>query len=410
MNNINFIKFCRRCLYNTSHPFGLVIDEEGICSGCRIHEEKDKLDWKYRENKLRKLIKEYRSKKINTYDCVIPVTGAQDSYFIVHVAKNILGLNPLLVHYNKYFNSEIGIYNLANLRIKFNCDILIQNINPQKIKKITRTTLGEFGSMYWCSLAGHTVFPVQIAVKYEIPLILWGAHQGLEQVGMFSHLNEVEMSRWYRKNHDLMGFEADDLLNNFNSLTEADVWQFRYPEDSEIKKIGVRGIYIGNYFRWDPITQHNLMIKKYGFRTGLVNRTFDTYDYTDCLNYTDIHDYIKFKKNGYSKVTDHASREIRHGRLSREYAISLVEYFQKQKLRNLNLFCNWLGVKKNSLINVVNKFKNNKLIIKSISKKKLQKIKSFTNYNNKLKYNLNHNKGFFGQKKYITIGKGYITK
>ena len=66
MNNINFIKFCKRCLYNTSHPFGLVIDEEGICSGCRIHEEKDKLDWKYRENKLGKLIKEYRSKKTNT--------------------------------------------------------------------------------------------------------------------------------------------------------------------------------------------------------------------------------------------------------------------------------------------------------------------------------------------------------
>ena len=32
--------FCKRCLYNSKHPLGLIIDGEGICSGCRIHEEK----------------------------------------------------------------------------------------------------------------------------------------------------------------------------------------------------------------------------------------------------------------------------------------------------------------------------------------------------------------------------------
>ena len=34
-------KFCQRCLYGDDHPLGLIIDESGICSGCRIHEEKD---------------------------------------------------------------------------------------------------------------------------------------------------------------------------------------------------------------------------------------------------------------------------------------------------------------------------------------------------------------------------------
>ena len=53
--------------------------------------------------------------------------------------------------------------------------------------------------MYWHSLAGSTVFPVQISVKYKIPLIIWGAHQGLEQVGMFSHYDDVEMTRGIEK-------------------------------------------------------------------------------------------------------------------------------------------------------------------------------------------------------------------
>ena len=46
---------------------------------------------------------------------------------------------------------------------------------------------------------------------------------------MFSHLHNVEMTRRYRKDHDLMGFEADDLLSIFDNLNEEDIWQYRYP-------------------------------------------------------------------------------------------------------------------------------------------------------------------------------------
>ena len=69
---------------------------------------------------------------------------------------------------------------------------------------------------------------------------------------MFSHTHEVEMTRRYRKDHDLFGIEADDLLSIENNLTEENIWQYRYPTDSEINEIGVRGIYLSNYVRWDP--------------------------------------------------------------------------------------------------------------------------------------------------------------
>ena len=199
---------CKRCLYTNKHPLGLTIDEEGICSGCRIHEEKDNLDWEERLDLLKSIIKPYKSKSKSNYDCIVPVTGGNDSYFIVHVVKNILKLNPLLVTHNKYFNTPLGIRNLSNLRIKFDCDIIIQNVNMNSVKKITKETLRRFGNIYWPCMAGQTVFPVKTAINYKIPLIIWGAHQGLEQVGMYSHLNQVEMNRRYRKEHDLMGFEA----------------------------------------------------------------------------------------------------------------------------------------------------------------------------------------------------------
>lgn len=69
---------------------------------------------------------------------------------------------------------------------------------------------------------------------------------------MFSHEHEVEMSCRYRKDDDLMGYEADDLLSIFETLKEADIWQYRYPDDADLHQVGVRGIYLGNYVHWDP--------------------------------------------------------------------------------------------------------------------------------------------------------------
>lgn len=354
------IQFCKRCLYSTTHPLGLTLDHEGVCSGCRIHEEKDRLDWAARWQKLEGLLTLYRSRAGDNYDCIIPVTGAHDSYYTVYVVKERLGMNPLLVTYNKYFNTPLGIWNLANLRIRFNCDILYQNVNPVSVKKITRSTLRSFGSIYWPILAGHSVFPVQTAVRYKIPLIIWGAHQGVEQVGMFSHEHEVEMTRRYRKDHDLMGHEADDLLSIFDTLKEEDIWQYRYPDDQDINTVGVRGIYLGNYVRWDPKAQHELMMRDYGYRTAEFSRTFDCYDYVDCFNYMHLHDQLKLYKHGYSKVTDHACREIRHGRLTREEGLALVQRYEQVPVKYSALFCNWLGVTSRSLDFLLDQHRNPK--------------------------------------------------
>ncbi|HMP55173.1 MAG TPA: N-acetyl sugar amidotransferase [Novosphingobium sp.] len=349
---------CRRCLYAETHPLGLTFDEEGICSGCRVHEEKDRVDWAERWRRLESIVAPYRSHRDDTYDCIVPVSGANDSYWIVHLVKERLGLNPLLVTYNKQFNTALGVRNLANLRISFNCDILVQNVNSPAIKRITRTSLRLLGSMYWHCLAGQSVFPVQTAVRYKVPLIIWGAHQGLEQVGMFSHEHEVEMSRRYRKDHDLMGSEGSDLLSIFDTLADEDVESYRYPDDADLDAIGVRGIYLGNYVRWDPKAQHETMIDTHGYRSAAFDRTFDCYDHVDCFNYMAVHDLLKLYKHGYSKVTDHASREIRHGRLTRAEALALVRRHELAAPQHLGKFCDWLGVNSRGLQFIMDQHRN----------------------------------------------------
>lgn len=352
------MQVCTCCLYTSDHPLNLAFDDEGVCSGCRVHEEKDQLDWNDRASKLTGILDGYRSKTGRNYDCVIPVSGARDSYFIVHMVKNVYGMNPLLVTYNKHYNTAVGIRNLANLRIRFDCDIMTLTVNPETVKKITRSTLRRFGSMYWHCLAGQTVYPVQIAVKFKIPLIIWGAHQGVDQVGMFSHLDEVEMTRKYRKEHDLMGFEAEDLVDEFDNVTEKDVMPFLYPENRELEQVGVRGIYLNNFIRWDSRAQHEQMIREYGYESVLQTRTFDTYNDVDCWNYSDVHDYIKWVKHGYGKAVDHACREIRLRRLTREEGIALVRQYQTREPENLKLFLNWLGITENAFHYIIDQHRN----------------------------------------------------
>ncbi len=67
------------------------------------------------------------------------------------------------------------------------------------------------------------VFPVRIAVNFKIPLIIWGVHQGVDQVGMFSHHDMVEMNRRYRIEHDLMGYEAEEFIGKRSNMKKEDL-------------------------------------------------------------------------------------------------------------------------------------------------------------------------------------------
>lgn len=155
-----------------------------------------------------------------------------------------------------------------------------------------------------------------------------------------------------------MGLEAEDLLAESDVLTEADLQAYFYPHDKELANVGVRGIYLGNYIRWDTKLQHEDMIERYGYETAPQQRTFDTYNDVDCLHYSGLHDHLKFLKVGYGKVSDHASREIRFGRLTREEGISLVRAYQNKTPADLEPFLKWSGLREDEFYGLVNQHRD----------------------------------------------------
>lgn len=332
---------CKRCLYTASHPFGITF-VDGMCSGCVTHREKDQLDWSVRLESLQILMKEVlRRRRPRTYDCVVPVRGDAEDYFVVGNALS-LGLRPLVVGVNDYFLNDIGWHNLQNLITYFDVDSVLYNPELTTYKALVRTTLRKSDHILWPAIALHTSYPVHVAMERRIPIVLWGGLQPSEQVGKFSHTDEPQMSQWSRIEHDLFGQDLFTALGTGAEVQVAKLHYYDYPEIAALYKRGIVGIYLSNYLRWDPLVQNNSSVAM-GFIPEKQNATFDPYERAGSSVYYKLHDLLRLKRVGYRKCRDHLVREIRHGRITRERAATLEAEYSWASV-DIQPFFKWLGV------------------------------------------------------------------
>ena len=343
------MEYCARCLYPANAKPTIIFDEEGVCSGCRYHESRSKLEvgWEERARRLEKILDEAREaarKRGNAHDCIVPVSGGKDSHFQVWLLKEKYGLNPLLVTFNHVFNQPSGLRNLANLVEKSGCDLIRFTAGPDSVRKIARHMLERVGDLTWHYHAGIRTLPFQIAVKYNIPLIVWGEHGFAELTGLVTLEDFVEFTKWTRKEHDMRGLEAHDLVGK-NGITERDVAAYVFPSDEQIERVGVRGIYLSNFYYWDAKHQGELMMEKWGFAPIAFERerTFNLYAKIDD-HANDVHDYLKYLKFGYGRATDDATMEIRHGRMTREEGVEMVRRYDTREPSTLPMYCDFLEI------------------------------------------------------------------
>lgn len=345
------MKYCARCLYPENARPTIIFDDEGVCSGCRYHESRQKLeiDWEERLKMLEEILDEAKRiarKNGNSHDCIIPVSGGKDSHFQVWLLKEKFGMNPLLVTFNHAFNTQAGNRNLYNLVEKSGCDFVRYTAGLDSVRKISRYMLETVGDLTWHYHAGIRTYPFQVAVERKIPLIVWGEHGFAELTGIVSLEDFVEFTRWTRKEHDMRGYEPTDLIGK-GGITEHDIAPYIYPSDEDISKVEVRGIYLSNFVYWNAKKQAEIMMDQWNFApiTYQRERTFNLHGkIEDHAN--DVHDYLKYLKFGYGRATDDASMEIRHGRMTREEGIEMVKFYDHKEPSSLEMYCDFLGIPK----------------------------------------------------------------
>ena len=352
------MEYCARCLYPANAKPTIILDEEGVCSGCRYHESRDAadVDWEERQEIFEQMLDEARKmakQRGNHHDCIVPVSGGKDSHFQVWILKKKYGMNPLLVTFNHTYNAPAGVRNLENLVEKSGCDLERFTAGPDSVRRISKYMLETVGDITWHYHAGIRTYPFQVAVARNIPLIVWGEHGFAELTGLVTLEDFVEFTKWTRKEHDMRGYEPEDLIGK-GGITHHDVAPYVYPSDEDIARCDVRGIYMSNFFFWNAKQQGERMIAEWDFApvTYERERTFNLYaKIEDHAN--DVHDYLKYLKFGYGRATDDASMEIRHGRMTREEGIDMVRRYDANEPSTLDGYCDFLGITKQYFYDLV---------------------------------------------------------
>jgi N-acetyl sugar amidotransferase len=366
------IQYCTHCVYPAIAATPLTFDDRGVCSGCWVSGEKDRIDWEQRFEALRELVNEYRTS--TDYDIVIPVSGGKDSYYQTHVAVKELGLKPLLVTYhgNNYLTE--GEYNLNRMREVFDCDHIIVRPSVDTLVKMNRIGFKLQGDMNWHAHCGIFTAPIQVAVRYQVPLMLWGEHGFLDLGGMYSLNDFVEFTAKFRLEHALRGYDWDDFTDEGleklgrpelqEGLCPKDLCWAQYPSDEEIDQAGVRGIYLGNFVNWDANVHGPMMVELYGWKPAQqpFERTYRTMSNLDDMHENGIHDYLKFVKLGYGRGTDHSCKDIRAGRMTRQQGIEMVRRYDHVKpRRDLERWLEYVNLTEDQFDAVCDRFRNRRV-------------------------------------------------
>jgi N-acetyl sugar amidotransferase len=242
------------------------------------------------------------------------------------------GLKPLLVTYHGNNYLPEGQRNLDRMRSELNVDHLIFGPSVKVLKKLNRRCFRLMGDMNWHAHAGIKTYPMMIAANFGIPLVVWG-EVTWSISGMFSPDDFVEYNKRTVYEHDMRGYTVGDMVEGDEGLLETDLIWLRMPSDDEINRSNVKGIYIGNFFKWDP-NQHAIKMKDaYGFEFAKqkFERTYRVMSNLDDMHENGVHDYMKFIKFGYGRASDHASKDIRTGYMTREEGIEMVRQYDHIK-------------------------------------------------------------------------------
>jgi len=340
------MKYCTNCLYPAVSAVSLSFNEKGICSGCLASKQKESINWDDRKEELISLANYYKSKNQGTYDCIIPVSGGKDSYFQTHVAIEELGLKPLLITYHGNNYSPEGEYNLNRMRDVFDADHIVFKPSVRVLSALNREGFYKMGDMNWHAHVGIYTYPAIMAIKYNIPLMIWGEHGRTEVGGMYSLNDYVEMTAKYVREHAGRGFIWSDFISDKTGLEPKDLNWLRYPSDDELFKLEIRGIHLNNYIKWDPNSNTNLMIERYGWKKSdkSFDRTYRVISNLDDIHENGAHDYLKFIKFGYGRCTDHASKDIRSGKITREQGIDLVKQYDANRPSDLDRWLSYVNM------------------------------------------------------------------
>ena len=180
------IRVCSNCIMDTTDP-NISFDERGFCDYCRNFYANIQPNWHtdgQGERELAKIVERIKiAAKGRDHDCLIGVSGGVDSSYVAFIAKEKLGLRPLLFHVDAGWNSQESVNNIQRLVDGLGLDLYTEVIDWSEMKDLQLAffnaqvanidipqDLAIFSALY------------NFAIKHDIKYILTGANYSTECV------------------------------------------------------------------------------------------------------------------------------------------------------------------------------------------------------------------------------------
>jgi N-acetyl sugar amidotransferase len=369
------IKYCKECVIPNTRP-KINFDNNGVCSACNNAKNKKKINWEKRKIQFIKILKKH--KKINSnndYNCIVPVSGGKDSIYQLYIMKKKFKMRPLAITWKTPARTKRGEENLEALK-NIGVDHIDFTINPKIINSITKKSFFKFGdSSYIDHLCIYNLIP-NLAVKFNISLIIWGENMYFEYGGKKNDSDQrLQNLKIIKEHHILKNHQAEKWISK--KIQKVEMSSFLTPNLKKLKSINYEPIYLGYYFPWD-IKRNHKIAKQCGFKSRESGPIMGLYNESDldCMNIV-IHHYFKWLKFGFNRITDNASNEIRKKRLTRKKAIQLIKKYDgiKPPIEYIKKFCKQINISEKTFWLTANRFRNREIWKKN--KKKQWYIKDW---------------------------------
>lgn len=132
-------QICTRCVMDTSDA-KIVFDARGQCDYCNNYDTNIVPHWHTDERGERDLARMAeqikRDAKGKTHDSLLGISGGVDSSYLAVIAKEKMGLNPLIFHTDAGWNSQQAVHNIERIVEGLKLDLHTDVVNWEEMKDL----------------------------------------------------------------------------------------------------------------------------------------------------------------------------------------------------------------------------------------------------------------------------------
>ncbi len=359
---MNNLRSCNSCLLPETYETLELAENNSSCNMCHGTEFKQKeVDWEKRKKLLDSVIEKFRGK--NDYDCLVPFSGGKDSTYTLYYLIKEYNIKPLVVRFNHGFYRSKMEKNVQRTIKKLGVDFINFTPNWTIVKKLMWEAFSRKTDFCWHCHTGIYSYPLRIALKFNVPLVLWG--EPLAEMSAYYTYEDDEIEWENEEKFNMLrnlGITAEDMHGMINKendpVDKRDLIPYTYPPLEELQKIGYYSVCLGSFIPWDYKKHTQIIMDDLGWEGDEMESaplSVNTeYAKIECWM-QGTRDYIKYLKRGYSRVTQIVNFEIREGRMSIEEGKKLIKKYDGNKPYSLELFLDYMGIDEEEFNEIVKK-------------------------------------------------------